>query len=339
MNKSSDVVRSIFSKSGFEVQDTDVSEFNFKAKSIKEEYLIAIRKSKSLRMSTAVLERLARELKESAQNEEEMPVLVVLGKVDKEHRELLTQDDKIVIVDICNLLYMVREKGLLKTQLVAELEYSVDYLIPEKPDISTTEIILLGSAEDPVYEQSEQNKEQKWFDETIKLLSDWEPTQYSSTMYEVICCDVLKKLFADDLTLWYKQKTVNDGLFRFDLVCKIKNGNEKEFWRMAEGYFSSKYIVFEFKNYSGMIGQREIFTTVKYLYKKALRGIAVIISTNGLDEHANKAVQGILREEGKLILSLTNADLIEMLKIKKNNEDPGDYLSEKLDMMLIDLEK
>ena len=108
---------------------------------------------------------------------------------------------------------------------------------------------------------------------------------------------------------------------------------------MAEGYFSSKYIVFEFKNYSGMIGQREIFTTVKYLYKKALRGIAVIISTNGLDEHANKAVQGILREEGKLILSLTNADLIEMLKIKKNNEDPGDYLSEKLDMMLIDLEK
>ena len=51
------------------------------------------------------------------------------------------------------------------------------------------------------------------------------------------------------------------------------------------------------------------------------------------------AIRGILREEGKLIISLSVDDLIAMLLMKKNNEDPAGYLSDKLDELLIDLEK
>ena len=163
--------------------------------------------------------------------------------------------------------------------------------------------------------------------------------QTNSAAYEKLCTRTLMRLFADDLTLWNEQAKSNSDLYRFDLICKVKRDNHKDFWEMAERYFSSKYIIFEFKNYAGKVTQKEVYTTVRYLYPTALRRVAIIISPNGIDDHADKAIRGVLRDEGKLILSLTNRELVHMLQMKEDGEDPADYLSDKLDELLIDLEK
>lgn len=160
-----------------------------------------------------------------------------------------------------------------------------------------------------------------------------------SIQYEKLCTRVLKRLFSDDLTLWQEQAKSNDELYRFDLICKIKRDNHKDFWEMTENHFHSKYIIFEFKNYSGKVTQMEVTTTARYLYTKALRSVAIIVSPNGFNEHADKAARGALREEGKLILALTNAELVQLLQMQDNGDDPADYLSDKLDALLIDLEK
>lgn len=111
----------------------------------------------------------------------------------------------------------------------------------------------------------------------------------------------------------------------FDTICK---------------YFSTKYIVFEFKNYEKPITQREIYTIEKYLYEKALRKVAIIISRKGADKHAKMAARGSLRESGKLIICLSDEDLKAMLQIKKEGEKTtGGYLEDILDDMLMRLEK
>ena len=66
-----------------------------------------------------------------------------------------------------------------------------------------------------------------------------------------------------------EQKTTEENLYRFDMCCKIKNGVTQDFFDTICKYFSTKYIVFEFKNYEKPITQREIYTTEKYLYEKA----------------------------------------------------------------------
>ncbi len=174
-----------------------------------------------------------------------------------------------------------------------------------------------------------------------KELSEWKGGKGTarSIKYEKLCTKVLKRLFADDLTLWQEQAKSNEELYRFDMVCKIKRDNHKDFWEMAERYFYSKYIIFEYKNYSQKVTQMEITTTARYLYTKALRGVAIIVSPKGINNHADKAVRGMLRDEGKLILALTNGELIEMLQMQDNGENPSDYLSDKLDQLLINLEK
>ena len=63
------------------------------------------------------------------------------------------------------------------------------------------------------------------------------------------------------------------------------------------------------------------------------------MAANGYDDNAYWAAKGCLRENGKLIMLLETQDLIAMNKMKLDYEDPSDYLLEKLDGILLELEK
>ena len=122
--------------------------------------------------------------------------------------------------------------------------------------------------------------------------------------------------------------------------CKIKNGVDQDFFNTIQNYFNTKYIVFEFKNYKEKITQREIYTTEKYLYKKALRSVAIIVSREGASRNALLAAKGCLRENGKLILCLSDKDLNELIHIKEKGEQPtAEFFEAMLDDILIHLEK
>lgn len=49
--------------------------------------------------------------------------------------------------------------------------------------------------------------------------------------------------------------------------------------------------------------------------------------------------RGSLRENGKLIMLFDTEDLIAMNKMKMEQEDPANYLLNKLDDLLLNLEK
>lgn len=65
----------------------------------------------------------------------------------------------------------------------------------------------------------------------------------------------------------------------------------------------------------------------------------MLISVNGTDENADKAIRGTLRENGKVIISLSNQDIIKMLRYVMDDTSASDYLGTKLDQLLVDLEK
>ncbi|KGR82755.1 hypothetical protein [Lysinibacillus odysseyi] len=257
-------------------------------------------------------------------------LLLIVGNsidFDKISKEVESEDIK--ILDLSNILYLVRNNNVLREELVSILDFSTHDILPKKTEIELFDRVpknIIGSNNVRDYK----NK-----------LSSWVTTDTTFSDYENLCIGVLKTLFNDDLTLWKLQQKSNEDLFRFDLICKIKSGEPDGFWKIVSDYFKTKYVIFEFKNYSKKITQKEIYTTEKYLYAKALRSVAIIISPFGEDENSKKAIKGTLRENGKLILSLTNSDLVKMLEVIENNGDtlPSDYLNEMLDDLLINLEK
>ena len=155
--------------------------------------------------------------------------------------------------------------------------------------------------------------------------------------FEIKCEEILKYLFDKDLNVWNRQARTDDQLSRFDLICRINS--EEEFWKTLIQSFNSKYLLFEFKNYSNPIGQDQIFSTERYLFTKALRSAGIIIARNGAKNQAKIAAKGALREHGKLLIILTPKDLCIMLDMKDNGKVPSEYLSEKLDEILISLSR
>lgn len=89
------------------------------------------------------------------------------------------------------------------------------------------------------------------------------------------------------------------------------------------------------------ITQKEIYTTEKYLYSKALRSVAIIISRNGANKNAILATKGCLRENGKLIICLSDEDLEKLIKLKNEDGERSTavFLGERLDDLLITLDK
>jgi hypothetical protein len=155
--------------------------------------------------------------------------------------------------------------------------------------------------------------------------------------FEVACENAIRYLFEDHLVAFDNQHASHTGQHKFDLVARISSRND--FWHTLISDFRARYIVFEFKNYKDKITQREIYTTEKYLYPIAMRGAAIIVSRLGADEGANKAMRGSLRESGKLILSLSVKELCDMLHARDKGSDHMITLVEKLDAMLMGLER
>lgn len=251
------------------------------------------------------------------------PVAVVGSKIDDIRRNhYLEKYPDLILLDIANLLFAVQSYTELRNELIAALPFSIEEIEPQE-----------GFLQIDILQHD---------DYTNSLIEEMNLCKAGGPLartYEVLCHKLLENAFSEDLALWKEQQKSNNELYRFDLLCRIKDENQKTFWPILERYFKSKYVIFEFKNYYKPITQKEIYTTEKYLYAKALRSVGIIIAAHGYDENAYWAAKGCLRENGKLIILLDTDDLIEMNKLKQNSEDPSIFLLDKLDVMLSELEK
>lgn len=153
--------------------------------------------------------------------------------------------------------------------------------------------------------------------------------------YEKKCEEILKYLFPNDLHGWHSQKRTDDGLNRYDYVCRVRPTTE--FWKFVIDHLDSRYVLFEFKNYSGKIKQGQILTTEKYLLEKGLRRMSIIMTRTGAEENAIAMTQGAMREQGKLMLIVNDEKVCEMLQMKERGEDPTDCLFEIADNFLLTL--
>ena len=157
-----------------------------------------------------------------------IPVLVTAFEV-KEKEKCIYKEKylELEIIDISNLLYVVKDTDELKYELISMFPFSVEDISPKK---SFIDIDFLHHND---YTES-----------LIKELNSCQSGKKSFSVYEDVCCKILKLLFPEDLALWKEQEKSNNNLYRFDLLCRIKDDNKKTFWSIVENYLKSKYVIF-----------------------------------------------------------------------------------------------
>lgn len=321
------VAATIFMKSGYEIvreiEEPNSQRVDFIARKTDKSMYVEVKLSASMVFQNArTLNKMLHRIKSFAHDNNGIPVLVLFSTIPDEYRKICKQEyANLVILDLSNLLYATQGTNL-QEKMISILPFSVEQVVPKPGEIE------LG------WTETSNEKEA-----LITSLDSCLSGRDSAYEFEDICFQALQYLFFDDLALWRKQQSSNKGLYRFDLLCRIKDNTEKTFWSMMERYFNSKYIIFEYKNYSDRITQKEVYTTEKYLYEKALRRVAIVITKSGYDEHSLWASKGILRENGKLVLLVDVEELKQMIKLKTNQQDPSEVLLNRLDDLLMELEK
>ncbi|SHO66573.1 Restriction endonuclease [Pseudoxanthobacter soli DSM 19599] len=162
-----------------------------------------------------------------------------------------------------------------------------------------------------------------------------EKSTRTPSQYEDLCQRVFTYVFDPTLYGFKRQAHTSDGANRYDFICRIRSGNQ--FWDNLRADFRTKAVLFECKNYDEKITADQVYSTERYLFAGALRTVCFLISRLGPDDGCIRAAQGAMRESGKLILLLSNQDLIELIKLKSDDGGPEDFLDEKIWNFVISL--
>lgn len=152
--------------------------------------------------------------------------------------------------------------------------------------------------------------------------------------FEKLCEEALRLLFAKDFVGWRSQSEIEQGFQRVDVIARLQP-THSAFWATIAADFRTRYVVFEFKNYTDPITQDQVYTTEKYLFTSALRSVAIIIAKNGVSKSAERAMHGALREQGKLILCLSMTEFCGLLKGFDVGDNPEELLIHKVDDILM----
>lgn len=250
-------------------------------------------------------------------------IIVIVDKISDSYKDIIKKQYNIEVYDISNILYLIYDNIVLQKELNKLIEFSLDEITPREVNISYTK-------------KSSAKKEKKDYLEKLEII---ESGKEDAKEYEKLLEKIIKDIFSNELALFQRQIRTEDGINIFDMICKIKNDINDDFFSILEKFYKTKYILFEFKNYKEPIKQGQICTTEKYLFNTALRNVAIIITRNGADKNGIKLAKGVLRESGKLILIVDDNDLKEMIKLNENGEKSSIVLTRKLDELLTKLEK
>jgi hypothetical protein len=331
------LVKKILERNGFKVQKMLKNEgYDFSAIIENTVTYVEVKLYKSKLPKLDLLRQAYRRL---AQKDDEYTklVLVISSYVTPSLKAEILEESGVVVWDAKTLFALAFDLSTLYYELESILTRAfneqLDDLIFIDDNFKSEIISSLKSSLTPTKKQKQIDNEGEKLCEELKALP---PGEEDATNYERKCTEILKYLFDNntDLTLWEEQPTTEDGLHRFDLLCRIISSHHNTFWTELAHDFHTRYVLFEFKNYKEKIKQGQIYTTEKYLFLTALRSVSFIITRKGADANAIKAAKGALKEAGKLIIILTNEDICGMLKMKSEGDEPAIILREKIDEML-----
>ncbi len=311
----------------------------------KQKGYVEIKLYRTTRISPDTLRRAAIFLNTILNKESASLLLIVNSEVQESLKFEIWDNYKVRIWDIRTLFHLTIENADLYHSLSAIFVKATNQQPDEfsiidinSPDDYVAKFIETA-AEQTVLKHEIEKKGEKLCVELSKIergnYDDYEGDKKTTLakQYEDKCTEILSYIFDEDLEILNTQNHTDSNLHIFDLICRISS--QHNFWQDLSKDFHTRYLIFEFKNYTKKIKQGQIYTTEKYLFTKALRSVGFIISRSGPDKNAEIAAKGALRETGKLIVNLTDSDLCEMLTLKDNSDDYTEVLIKKIDEMLI----
>lgn len=142
--------------------------------------------------------------------------------------------------------------------------------------------------------------------------------------YERVCTKILTHVFTPELGPPIVQSRSDDRLDVLDAVFPIQSHGSH--WGRVRSEYRTLFVVAEFKNLCGPIGQTEVESIAQYLWLPAQRFFGLLISREAPNASAVLQRRRKWLEDGKCIVFLENKDLLDMLNLHDLRKDPFEII-------------
>jgi hypothetical protein len=157
----------------------------------------------------------------------------------------------------------------------------------------------------------------------ISRLEHCAPGKANWKTYQDACYEILKHTLVPPLFEPSQESTTGDRSHRRDLVYHIPYEGAGNFWEGIRITYKSLALIIECKNYGDLLRPNQVTITSKYFGEKRLGLFGAIVSRHGFSDAAKREQKRLWLEDGKMILSLTDRDLENMLTLKEAGDAPS----------------
>ncbi|MGC1927341.1 MAG: hypothetical protein WA667_00070 [Candidatus Nitrosopolaris sp.] len=155
--------------------------------------------------------------------------------------------------------------------------------------------------------------------------------------YQDVCTEILTYCLVPPLLNPLEQSTTSGHSHRRDLIFPFPK-DIKDFWSFVQNKFHmSSGIIIDCKNYSKSLDENQVVITSKYLGVTKFTSFGIIVTRSGLNKNAKKRQVHLWTNEQILLLCLNDADLMKMLNVRENNDDPSKVVDQSLKDFLLSL--
>ena len=164
----------------------------------------------------------------------------------------------------------------------------------------------------------------------IDTLSSVPPGRPNYPYYERVCCEILEYLFCPELGKPDPQSYTVNRSQRRDVV--MDNHVEEGFWARIRDRYRADYVVAEMKNNRGTVANTSVWQLAAYMKERGVGLFGLLITRNGVARGvSNYAIIDQWVHSRKMVVSLSNEDLIRMIRLRDEEGEATGYLGSLID--------
>lgn len=157
-----------------------------------------------------------------------------------------------------------------------------------------------------------------------EALNGIEPGTKDWAKYQSLIADILEFLLCPPLGAPEVELADKDKRNRRDII--FENSANNGFWKIVRDNYEGHYVVVDTKNYSKPLTKRPILDISHYLKAYGCGLFSIIVSRKGYGPSGNHAAKEQWIGSHKMIVSLSDEDIIKMLELKQEGLNPEDVI-------------
>ena len=164
----------------------------------------------------------------------------------------------------------------------------------------------------------------------VYALTGVPPGRSNYSDYERVCCEILEYLFCPALGQPDAQSYTVNRSQRRDVV--MDNHVEEGFWARIRDRYHADYLVAEMKNNTGSVSNTSVWQLAAHMKEKGVGMFGLLIARNGVSRGvANYAIIDQWVHSKKMVVPLSNEDLVRMIRLRDEEGEATGYLSRLID--------